>query len=76
MIEFHSGLFCAFLGELMENRNMLTSNAVARLIHTIVGGIAVSSQRSQMMMSLLKRSLNPDNVNIILLFQVVNFLRY
>lgn len=49
----------AFLGELMENRNMLTSNAVARLIHTIVGGIAVSSQRSQMMMSLLKRSLNP-----------------
>ncbi|GFE68887.1 serine hydrolase [Chroococcus sp. FPU101] len=49
-----------FLGELLEQRNMLTSNAVARLIHTIVGGIAVSSVRSQQMMSFLKRSLAPD----------------
>lgn len=47
----------AFVGELMENRNMLTTNAVARLFHTIVGGIAVSSERSQKMMELLKRSL-------------------
>jgi beta-lactamase class A len=46
-----------FLGELMENRNMLTTNAVARLFHTIMGGIAVSSQRSQQMLELLKRSL-------------------
>lgn len=51
-----------FLGELMEQRNMLTSNAVARLIHTIVGGIAVSSVRSQQMMSLLKRSLAPHDL--------------
>ncbi|BAU64192.1 hypothetical protein STA3757_15630 [Stanieria sp. NIES-3757] len=50
----------AFLGELRENRNMLTSDAIARLLHSIVGGVAVSSQRSQKMMSLLKRSLNPD----------------
>ncbi len=48
----------AFLGELMENRNMLTTEAVARLLHSIVGGVTVSSRRSQEMMSLLKRSLN------------------
>ncbi|WP_013325258.1 serine hydrolase [Gloeothece verrucosa] len=49
----------AFLGELMDNRNMLTTNAITRLLHTIVGGIAVSSERSQQMMSLLSRTLNP-----------------
>jgi hypothetical protein len=47
-----------FLGELMENRNMLTTEAVARLMHSIVGGVAVSSERSQQIMKLLKRSLN------------------
>lgn len=47
----------AFLGELMENRNMLTTNATARLLHSIVGGIAVSSARSQTMMNLMKRSI-------------------
>jgi beta-lactamase class A len=50
----------AFLGELMENRNMLTTDAVARLLHAIVGGVAVSADRSQQMMRLLKRSLNPE----------------
>lgn len=49
----------AFLGELMENRNMLTTDAVARLLHSIIGGVAVSSERSQKIMQLLKRSLNP-----------------
>ncbi len=48
----------AFLGELMENRNMLTTDAVARLLHSIVGGVTVSSDRSGQMMKLLKRSLN------------------
>ncbi|MBE9126157.1 MULTISPECIES: serine hydrolase [unclassified Coleofasciculus] len=52
----------AFLGELRENRNMLTTNATARLLHSIVGGVAVSSERSQMMMSLMKRSLNPADL--------------
>jgi hypothetical protein len=52
-----------FLGELMENRNMLTTNATARLLHSIVGGVAVSSQRSQAMMNLIKRSLNPEDLN-------------
>ena len=40
----------AFLGEMMENRNMLTTNAVARLLHSIIGGVAVSAERSQKMM--------------------------
>lgn len=48
----------AFVGELMDNRNMLTADAVARLLHSIVGGIAVSSERSQQMMDLLKRDPN------------------
>lgn len=51
-----------FLGELMENRNMLTTNATARLLHSIIGGVAVSSARSQAMMSLMKRSLNPADL--------------
>ncbi len=47
----------AFVGELLENRNMLTTNAIARLLHSIIGGVAVSSARSQAMMALLKRDL-------------------
>ncbi len=46
-----------FVGELMQNRNMLSTEAVARLLHTIVGGIAVSAKRSLQMMQLLQRSL-------------------
>lgn len=49
----------AFLGPAYENRNMLTTNAVARLLHSIIGGVAVSPTRSQAMMELLHRSLNP-----------------
>ncbi|MDK3159760.1 serine hydrolase [Kamptonema cortianum] len=49
----------AFLGEMMENRNMLTTDATARLLHSIIGGVAVSSQASQKMMALMKRSLDP-----------------
>ncbi|MBW4562673.1 MAG: class A beta-lactamase-related serine hydrolase [Mojavia pulchra JT2-VF2] len=52
----------AFYGEMLDNRNMLTTNAIARLLHSIVGGVAVSSGRSQQMMALLKRSLNPDDL--------------
>lgn len=50
-----------FLGELMENRNMVTTEAVARLLHSIIGGVAVSSGRSQEMMNLLKRNLEEIN---------------
>ncbi|TAF07445.1 MAG: serine hydrolase [Nostocales cyanobacterium] len=52
----------AFYGEMFENRNMLTTNATARLLHSIVGGVAVSSGRSQTMMNLLKRSIHPDEL--------------
>jgi Beta-lactamase enzyme family len=52
----------AFLGELLENRNMLTTNATAKLLHSIIGGVAVSSARSQAMMNLLNRSLNPEDL--------------
>ena len=52
----------AFVGEWRENRNMLTTNATARLLHSIIGGVAVSSARSQMMMNLLERSLHPSDL--------------
>ena len=48
-----------FVGETFENRNMLTAEATARLFHSIVGGVAVSGARSQTMMDLMKRSLDP-----------------
>ena len=47
-----------FVGQMRENRNMLTTDAVARLMHSIVGGVAVSSDRSRQMMELLHRDLN------------------
>lgn len=52
----------AFLGEMMENRNLLTTDATARLLHSIIGGVAVSPERSQQMLQLLKRSLNPADL--------------
>ena len=48
----------AFLGEMWDNRNMLTTDATARLLHSIVGGVAVSSEASQTMMKLMQRSLD------------------
>jgi Beta-lactamase enzyme family len=53
----------AFYGPLLENRNMLTTNAVARLLHSIVGGVAVKSARSQAMMAILKRSFSTDELS-------------
>ena len=53
----------AFLGELMENRNMLTTDAVARLLHSIIGGVTVSSDRSLQMMQLLKRDVNAQAID-------------
>jgi Beta-lactamase enzyme family len=50
----------AFYGQMLENRNMLTTNATARLLHSIVGGVAVSSSRSQAMMKLLLRDIKPE----------------
>ena len=48
----------AFVGEMRQNRNMATTDAVARLMHSIVGGAAVSGDRSSQMMQLLHRDLN------------------
>ncbi len=51
-----------FLGELLDNRNMLTTNATARLLHSIIGGVAVSAQDSQQMMNLLQRNVSKKNL--------------
>ncbi|NDJ15888.1 serine hydrolase [Myxacorys almedinensis] len=52
----------AFYGETFENRNLLTTNATARLLHSIIGGVAVSPTRSRQMMELMQRSLNPADL--------------
>ncbi|MGD1895552.1 MAG: serine hydrolase [Phormidesmis sp.] len=44
-----------FLGKTLENRNQLTTEATVRLLHSIIGGVSVSSARSQSMMALMKR---------------------
>ncbi|MDY6804389.1 MAG: serine hydrolase [Cyanobacteriota bacterium] len=64
----------AFLGEMFENRNMLTARAVARLFHSIVGGRAVSAAASQAMMKLMKRSLDPEELAAEPENQVTGFL--
>ena len=63
-----------FLGELMDNRNMLTTTATARLLHSIVGGVAVSAERSHSMMQLMRRSLNPNDLAADPENQVTGFL--
>ncbi len=52
----------AFYGEMFDNRNMLTTNSVSRLLHSVVGGIAVSRGRSQDMMGILSRSIKPEDL--------------
>ncbi|KAM3115308.1 serine hydrolase [Phormidesmis sp. 146-33] len=64
----------AFLGEAYENRNMLTTNASARLLHSIIGGVTVSAARSQSMMNLMRRSLNPTELKANPENQVTGFL--
>lgn len=63
-----------FLGEQYQNRNKLTTNATARLLHSIVGGIAVSSVRSQAMMALMQRCLDPNQLAADPENQVTGFL--
>jgi len=45
----------AFLGTHYENRNRLTTDATARLLHSLVGGVAVSARRSTAMLKLMQR---------------------
>ncbi len=47
----------SFVGEHYENRNRLSTNAVARLLHSIAGGVAVAAARSQTMLSSMARTL-------------------
>ena len=51
-----------FLGKTLENKNLLSTEAVARLFHSIVGGVSVSSGRSQAMMTLLKSNTSAAKV--------------
>lgn len=64
----------AFVGEHYENRNRLTTNAVARLIHSIAGGVAVSAGRSQLMLSLMQRNLTIEPAGLDDENQVAGFL--
>ena len=52
----------AFVGATRENRNKLTTEATARLLHSIVGGVSVTAVRSQAMLALLHRSLDPQEL--------------
>ncbi|MBF2096953.1 MAG: serine hydrolase [Gloeomargaritaceae cyanobacterium C42_A2020_066] len=52
----------SFVGPKGENRNKLTTLGAARLLHGIAGGVAVNGQRSQQMMDLLRRSLEPEDL--------------
>ncbi|HTL89395.1 MAG TPA: serine hydrolase, partial [Leptolyngbya sp.] len=63
-----------FYGENYENRNMLTTNATAKLLHSIIGGVAVTPARSHSMMNLLARSLNPVDLKADPDNQVTGFL--
>jgi hypothetical protein len=64
----------AFLGEQRENRNTLTTDATARLMHSLIGGVAVSSVRSQAMMDLMRRSLDAADLAADPENQVTGFL--
>lgn len=45
-----------FFGKTFDNQNKLTSNAIARLMHSIVGGVSASSARSQAIMATLQQA--------------------
>ncbi|MDP8933997.1 MAG: class A beta-lactamase-related serine hydrolase, partial [Cyanobacteriota bacterium] len=51
-----------------------TTNAAARLLHSIIGGVAVSAKASQEMMGLMKRSLDPAELEADPENQVTGFL--
>ncbi len=63
-----------FYGENMENRNMLTTEATAHLLHSIIGGMAISRDRAQSMRQLLYRSIDPQDLAADPYNQVTGFL--
>ncbi len=64
----------AFYGTDMSNRNLLTTNATAHLLHSIISGIAVDGDRCLKMQELLKRSLKPEDLKADPENQVTGFL--
>jgi beta-lactamase class A len=50
----------AFVGANKENRNLLSTDASARLVHSLMGGVTVSAERCQQMIGWMARSLDPD----------------
>jgi len=64
----------AFYGVDMANRNLLTTNATIHLLHSIMTGMAINSDRAQIMRSLLQRSINPIDLAADPENQVTGFL--
>jgi hypothetical protein len=52
-----------FHGDTLANRNMLTTDATAHLLYSIMTGIAISKERATVMQNLLQRSLNAELVD-------------
>lgn len=53
-----------FLGENYENRNMLTTNAVARLLYSIMNNLVVTDKACEKMRNLLKRDASKKKLGI------------
>jgi beta-lactamase class A len=63
-----------FYGDNMGNRNFLTTDATAHLLHSIIGGVAVTPQACHHLRSLLYRSLDPADLAADPENQVTGFL--
>ncbi len=63
-----------FYGENMENRNMLTTEATAHLLHSVIGGMAINRDRALEMRQLLQRSINLQDLAADPYNQVTGFL--
>jgi hypothetical protein len=70
----------AYYGDNMENRNLLTTNATAHLLHSIISGMAVydptnpAKNHGEVMRQLLQRSLKPEDLDADPENQVTGFL--
>jgi hypothetical protein len=64
----------AFYGKEMANRNLLTTDATAHIVHSIMSGIAVSADRCSQMQKLLSRSIKPEDLTADPENQVTGFL--
>jgi beta-lactamase class A len=64
----------AFYGKDMENRNLLTTDATAHLVHSIMSGITVNANRCSQMQKLLSRSIKPVDLATDPENQVTGFL--